>query len=325
MDLQFLLALQGWRESIDGLFNDFFVQMSDFSNGIFIWVLACVFFWAVNKKTGRYLFLNLGLARFAMQSLKLTFTVYRPWIREPAIKPVQLASGYSFPSGHSVTATTNYGTLIYRYRRYVPLVVFLCVMIALTLFSRLYIGAHTPEDVLVGFAVAVLVVIFAPRLWDWIDAEPNRVWWLLGGAAVLTVLFLVYISLRPYPLDYDSTGKLLVDPLEMQIDGWKDAGRFFGVACGIVSESRTVKFETKGVPIIWRVTRCCWGLLLLVLAEQVLMPWFTGSGELWTYFFACWWELFVLIAAWPAIFNWFENRRSAQVETSEPEAEPEVE
>ncbi len=313
MDLQFLLALQGWRESIDGLFNDFFVQMSDFSNGIFIWVLACVFFWAVSKKTGRYLFLNLGLARFVMQSLKLTFTVYRPWIREPAIKPVQLASGYSFPSGHSVTATTNYGTLIYRYRRYVPLVVFLCAMIALTLFSRLYIGAHTPEDVLVGFAVAVLVVIFAPRLWDWIDAEPNRVWWLLGGAAVLTVLFLVYISLRPYPLDYDATGKLLVDPLEMQIDGWRDAGRFFGVACGIVSESRVVKFETKGVPIIWRVTRCCWGLLLLVLMEQVLMPWFTASGELWTYFFASWWELFVLIAAWPAIFNWFESRRAANV------------
>lgn len=313
MDLDYLLILQNGREAIGGIFNDFFIQISDFSNGIYVWVIACVFFWAVNKGVGRYLFMNLGLARLAVQWLKLTFTVYRPWVRDPAIKPIQKASGYSFPSGHSVTSTTNFGTLIYCYRRYVPLVVFLCAMIALTLFSRNYIGAHTPEDVIAGFVVAVLVVIFAPRLWEWALAERKRMVWLLVGAAALTALFLLYISLKPYPLDYDAKGGLLVDPVEMQVDGWMDAGRFFGVASGIALEFFAVRFETDGVPVIQRVTRCCWGLLFLLVAEEVLLPWMTESGALPTYFFAYWFELFALTAVWPAIFKWFERRQARKV------------
>ena len=111
MDIQYLLLLQHFRDATGGVLNDFFVQISDLSYGIFIWMLACILFWAVDKRTGSYLFLNIGVNRFVMQLLKLTFCVYRPWIRSAEIVPVETASGYSFPSGHSVTSASNYGTV----------------------------------------------------------------------------------------------------------------------------------------------------------------------------------------------------------------------
>ena len=107
--------LQKFREAARGVLNDFFVQISDLSYGIFIWTLACILFWAADKKTGAFLFLNIAVNRFVMQLLKLTFCVYRPWIRDPNIVPVETASGYSFPSGHSVTSASNYGTVLARY------------------------------------------------------------------------------------------------------------------------------------------------------------------------------------------------------------------
>lgn len=78
MDIQYILALQNLREAMGGVLNEFFVQISDLSYGIFIWMLACILFWGVDKKGGRFLFLNIGFSRFFMQLLKLTFCVYRP-------------------------------------------------------------------------------------------------------------------------------------------------------------------------------------------------------------------------------------------------------
>lgn len=77
MDLNYLLFLQNLREATGGIFNALAIQISDLSYGIFIWLAACIFFWAVNKRNGCLLFMNVGLSRFLMQFLKLTFCVYR--------------------------------------------------------------------------------------------------------------------------------------------------------------------------------------------------------------------------------------------------------
>lgn len=66
MDIQYLLFLQEIREATGGVLNSFFLQISDLSYGIFIWMPACVLFWSVDKKSGRFLFLNIGFSRFFM-------------------------------------------------------------------------------------------------------------------------------------------------------------------------------------------------------------------------------------------------------------------
>ncbi len=312
MDIQYLLLLQNFRESINGFLNDFFVQMSDLSYGIFIWMLACVMFWAVDKKSGSFLFLNVGLSRFIMQVLKLTFCVYRPWIRCDKIVPVETASGYSFPSGHSVTAAANYGTVIERYRSYKPLCVLMGVMILLTMFSRNYIGVHTPQDVAVGALIGILIVIIGSKIWDWIDKNPKRDYIIPCAGIILTALFLVYISVKSYPMDYAADGTLLVDPNKMMKDGFKDAGRFLGVTVAWFLERRFVKFSLD-VPTIQKVTRCCFGALLIILYENAFMPVISGIVSFqWINFALTFFELILFIALYPLCFKKLEERKKAK-------------
>ena len=301
MDIQYLLFLQDVRESLDGVFNGFFLQISDWSSGIFVWLLACVMFWSVDKKVGSFLFLNVGFSRFLMQALKLTFCVYRPWIRSAQIMPIEKATGYSFPSGHTITATANYGTLIERYRRHRPLCIFLILMIALTMFSRNYIGVHTPQDVVVGLLLGIVVVVCGARVWEWLEKHPDKDYLLPCVGGLLVALFLFYISLKSYPMDYVN-GKLIVAPQKMMIDGYKDAGRLLGVTLGWFLERRLVNF-TLAVPTARKVARACFGVLLLLLWEKCATPAMTTAlSSSWTYFFASFLELILLIFLYPLCF-----------------------
>ena len=309
MDLQYPLLLQKFREATGGVLNDFFLQISDLSYGIFIWMLACILFWAVDKKTGAFLFLNIAVNRFLMQLLKLTFCVYRPWIRSADIVPVETASGYSFPSGHSVTSASNYGTVLARYgKKHKPLGAFMIVMLLLTMFSRNYIGVHTPQDVAVGATLGLVMVFLGIRAWEWIDEKPGRERIIPLAGVALTALFLLYINLKSYPLDYDASGKLLVDPAKMMKDGYKDAGRILGVSLGWYLERRYVRFSMD-VPVLTKVTRCGVGALIIMLYEMAVMPAVTGAVSAgWIGFVLTFVELMVLMALYPLCFSRLEAR-----------------
>ena len=309
MDLQYLLLLQKFREATGGVLNDFFLQISDLSYGIFIWMLACILFWAVDKKTGAFLFLNIAVNRFLMQLLKLTFCVYRPWIRSADIVPVETASGYSFPSGHSVTSASNYGTILARYgKKHKPLGAFMIVMLLLTMFSRNYIGVHTPQDVAVGATLGLVMVFLGIRAWEWIDEKPGRERIIPLAGVALTALFLLYINLKSYPLDYDASGKLLVDPAKMMKDGYKDAGRILGVSLGWYLERRYVRFSMD-VPVLTKVTRCGVGALIIMLYEMAVMPAVTGAVSAgWIGFVLTFVELMVLMAVYPLCFSQLEAK-----------------
>lgn len=82
------------------------------------------------------------------------------------------ATFYSYPSGHSMSATGFYGFLIYLVIRYIKnfwlktvLVIFLSLLILAIGTSRIYLGVHYPTDVLAGFIAGtfwlmVCIIIF---------------------------------------------------------------------------------------------------------------------------------------------------------------------
>ena len=87
--------------------------------------------------------LNLGL--------KLLFARARPHFDDPIV----ILKTFSFPSGHTLTATVFYGALcvfaLSRIRNWKPralVLVLSAVMIALVGFSRMYLGAHYLTDVI---------------------------------------------------------------------------------------------------------------------------------------------------------------------------------
>ena len=263
-------------------------------------------FWSVNKKSGRFLFLNIGFSRFFMQILKSTICVYRPWVRSDQIVPLEMASGYSFPSAHSTTAAANYGTIIERYRKHGLLCALLGGMILLTMLSRTYIGVHTPQDVVVGTLLGIVVVFCGAKVWEWFEAHPDRDYLLPCAGVVLTVFFLLYISLKSYPMDYVD-GKLLVDPKKMMIDGYKDAGRILGVTLGWFLERRLVNFSMD-VCAEQKVTRAGVGALLLIFYEKYAMPAMTAAVvSPWMNSFATFLELILLMVIYPLCFSRLEK------------------
>ena len=88
------------------------------SESVFIPVL-CIIMWCIRKELGYRLGLTLFFSLSLNQTLKVLFSVPRPWIRwtgriTPVASAAADATGYSFPSGHTSTAATIYPTLAMR-------------------------------------------------------------------------------------------------------------------------------------------------------------------------------------------------------------------
>ena len=273
MDIQILLGLQELREALGDVLNTFFAFITTIAVDYWVIIPALIIFWAFDKKKGRMLLFSAGIGRFLTATLKSIFCVYRPWVRDPAVKPLPEvmsgATGYSFPSGHSASSSSLYAALIVIYRKYKGLCVFCVVMILLTMFSRVYVGVHTPQDVLAGAAIGFVAAIAGVKIVEWVDEHPDKDWVVLVVTAVLMVALLAFISLREYPMDYVD-GKLLVDPKKMTVDGFKDPGTCFGMILGWFIERRYIGFSTEGTTY-QKVLRCLVGAFAYVFTLTVII------------------------------------------------------
>lgn len=135
--------------------------------------LSCVLFvvprtrYGVGLPVGCVLVLAVGLNK----ALKLFFAIDRPELRR-----LTEASGYSFPSGHAMYGAAFVGMLAYLLCLYVNRgkvkigVYAVSVLFLLFVgFSRVYLGAHHPTDVVAGYLAGLMVLQFsipAEKLWS---------------------------------------------------------------------------------------------------------------------------------------------------------------
>lgn len=84
----------------------------------------------------------------------------------PDINRLVTETGYSFPSGHSITSIVFYGYLVYLIYKYInnkkikiPLMIFLILLIPTIGLSRIYLGVHYTSDVLCGFLLGIVYLI----------------------------------------------------------------------------------------------------------------------------------------------------------------------
>ncbi len=113
-DIQYLLLLQDLRNATGGIFDEFFNALSKIAVDVMVF-LPFLIFWAVDKAWG-YRFMAVRWVGEVINGLvKLTVCAYRPWIRSDLIEPAgdskAAATGYSFPSGHTLCATAMYGSV----------------------------------------------------------------------------------------------------------------------------------------------------------------------------------------------------------------------
>lgn len=114
----------------------------------------------------KYVILNVLSGVFLMQILKNIIRRARPswkWIKQ---------GGFSYPSGHTISALLLYGTIILlvskrydgKYKK--QIIIVSSAMIILTGISRIYFGAHYLSDVIASTLLGTIILIISGLLMD---------------------------------------------------------------------------------------------------------------------------------------------------------------
>ncbi|MEO8763490.1 MAG: phosphatase PAP2 family protein [Ginsengibacter sp.] len=107
----------------------------------------------------------------ALSSLLLMFLLKLTFHRDRPVSPLlQVAKGFSFPSGHALMSVTFYGLLILIVWQNVQqtwlkwtLSVFLVLLILVIGVSRIYLRVHYASDVMAGFSIGLVWLLLS--LW----------------------------------------------------------------------------------------------------------------------------------------------------------------
>ena len=185
--------------------NEFMLAITYFGDEIAFLVTALILFWCVDKRKGYYILAVGFIGTIANQFMKLWFRIPRPWVLDENFTILEqareAASGYSFPSGHTQSAVGTFGGIAATVQNKAIRITAIVIAI-LVPFSRMYIGVHTPLDVLVAAAMAVaLIFVLRPVM---LGHEGKYIPWLLGIMTVLAVAFLCFVEVYPFPADIDA-------------------------------------------------------------------------------------------------------------------------
>ena len=268
-------------------------------------VAAMIVFWCVDKKKGYYVMLVGFFGTLLNQLLKLTFRVPRPWVMDPDFTvvegAVEAAAGFSFPSGHSTSAVGTFGAI--GYASWNPAVKWICYGICVLVpFSRMYLGVHTPADVLVGSGIAVMtIMILSPVVWRHSENGTKNLLTMLLSMSLCLLVFAEYFPFTIAEAD-----------LHNLASGSKNAYTMLGAIGGLMVvyplERKYVNFETKAV---WwaQILKIVLGFALVLAVKSGLKSpldaLFSGHmiARAVRYF------LVVLAAGlvWPMTFRWFSR------------------
>lgn len=227
-------------------------------------VIALIVFWCIDKRKGYFVMAVGFLGTLASQFLKLTCRIPRPWVLDENFtiveKAREAADGYSFPSGHTQTAVGTFGSLAYTAKDRWAKIVCIALM-ALVAFSRMYLGVHTPADVLVGAALALALIIgLQPVVYS---EKEKSMKILLALMIALQAAYLLYVELWRFPADID------VHNME---SAQKNAYTLMGCVIGVAIVYAADKKLDFPVEAIWwaQIIKVAVGLALVLLVKEGL-------------------------------------------------------
>lgn len=296
--MDFLYFLEKIR--VPGL-NEIMLGITYLGDEIAFLVTAMIIFWCVDKRQGYYIMSVGFLGTIANQFLKLWFRIPRPWVKDPEFTILEAAregaAGYSFPSGHTQSAVGTFGSLAYTNKNKFVRIAAIAIAV-LVPFSRMYIGVHTPLDVLVAAIMAlVLMVVLEPVVFA---KDGKYIPVLMAVMTAVAVVYLCFVEMYAFPAD--------VDPYNLA-SGRKNAYTLFGALAGMLVvyfvDEKWLRFPTKAV---WwaQVLKVAGGLgIVLAIKSGFKGPLELAFGELpgraVRYF------LIVLFAGtvWPLTFRYF--------------------
>ena len=260
--MQFLYLLENIR--MPGL-NEFMLGITYFGDEIAFLVTAMIVFWCIDKRMGYYVMSVGFVGTISNQFMKLCFCVPRPWVKDPEFLPLgnamERATGYSFPSGHTQNAVGTFGSIAYALKNKSVRVICLTLTV-LVPFSRMYIGVHTPMDIIVA-AITAVVLIFSMRPLM-MGNDGKRIPWVLLGMSILAVGFMCFVLVNPMGFSADDVNYQ---------SGLKNAftltGALFGMLVVYFVDTRWLNFPTKAVWWV-QIIKVVIGLMLVLAVKSGL-------------------------------------------------------
>ena len=274
-------------------------------------VIMALIYWCISKDFGAYFLMGWSGNRLVNGMLKVTACAYRPWIRDTRVLPysdsITTATGYSFPSGHTMNAATLFGGGAVRKDIPRALRFVLGLLVLLVGFSRNYLGVHTPQDVLVGIVAGTLVMYLTMKLMQWVKNHPEKDLLVVCIGVGLAILVAIYAAVKPYPADTDAAGNLLVDGAKMANDTFKGVGWSVAFLTGWILERRFVQFSTD-ISMMRRITRLTFGLLSYYVVSLIVVPlmkdWISGVPGT---FISCYLQMLYVSFIFPWAVKRFEK------------------
>ena len=299
--MQFLYFLEGLRTPF---LDKFFSLVTHLGEETLFLAIAIIVFWCFSKYGGYYLLTAGFFGTLINQCLKLVCRIPRPWVKDPNFSIVESAraeaTGYSFPSGHTQSVTTALGCPA-RYSRSWVLRIVCIVLIALTALSRMYLGVHTPADVLVSLGIGIVLVFALYPVFRNAEKNPGPMYILMGFLVICSAAFVLFVELKQWPAD--------IDPHNLE-SGVKNAWLLLGVSVAMIIaapvERHCINFTTKA-PFGAQILKVVLGLALVLALKaglkSPLVALFNGHhiATAIRYF------ILVIFAAlvWPLTFKWF--------------------
>ena len=272
--------------------------------------LGMIVFWCINKYQGYFLLCTGFAGTILNQFLKMLFRIPRPWVKDPDFTIVEsakeAATGYSFPSGHTQTSVGLFsGIARWNASRVIRIIcVSLCILVPI---SRMYLGVHTPQDVLVSVAIALALIFLTYPLFKKAISSPKTMYIILFALAAITLAFTLFVNLYSFPESVYSEENVH-NLLSARKNGATLMGCIIGLIVAYTVDLKWVKFTTNAV---WwaQIIKAIGGLALVLLVKEGLRaPLDTIFGEnLWSrgirYF------LMVIVGGviWPLTFRWFSK------------------
>lgn len=311
------MSLLYWLESIrNPVLDSVMSVITEIGGEAVFMIVALAIYWCISKKEGYYLLIVGFVGTILSQFLKLFFQIPRPWVKDPKFTTVgsakEGATGYSFPSGHTQNVVGTFGGVA-RWQKQVWLRIVCIVLIALTAFSRMYLGVHTPMDVGFSFLITAALVFLLYPIVKKVADHPKRMYLLLGVMSVFSIVFILYAGLNDFhPISTDAKGieEELACISEGLKNGYSMLGALLGFAVGYTIDLKYIRFEEKAV---WwmQIVKVVVGMGLLLGIKEGLKAVFNAVGFTWlgSNIFRYFAVVLFASAIWPMIFSRFIKGR----------------
>ncbi|WP_455540033.1 phosphatase PAP2 family protein [Terrisporobacter sp.] len=217
--LNVLMYLQSIRS---GLLTSIFTFFTIFTEVPIITILTGLLYWCINKKAGQKtlfalcgsLNINAGIKNF----VKMPRPIGTKGLTSLRVKT---ATGYSFPSGHTQTATTFWTSMMIQFKKLWIYIVGVLMILGAGM-SRLYLAVHWPSDVIAGWIFGIVLSILFVKLFDYIDDSKN--YYILVGLMLVFGICTYFIG-----------GE----------DFYKLFGLYTGFSLGYMIEDTCINFSTN--------------------------------------------------------------------------------